>query len=306
MARQSGADRRSLVRVETMTQFGFGLRMTSDLPVPGALPGDNGDSGPVVRIALQALDDHLPELGYSRDREAVIYRHPCGLFRCDRDRIDVAADGQGQLSDLGELLVANALPALLWQQGAFMLHAACVQLPGGPAVAIAGHSGAGKSRLAASLVAAGAELIGDDSLALYATDQGIEAKGLPGGWFARNPEGTERHFKHATQGLARGICPLNLLVVLVEESDEAVRLSPIGVIEQLLLNRHRPQVPLLLGRQAEVLAQAATIARRLPTSCLSALSLIDADPIVTISRLTDLARPDSRVNSPVRVDSDRH
>jgi len=292
--------------VETMTQFGFGLRMSSDLPVPGALPGDNEDSGPVVRIALQELDDQLPELGFSCDGAAIVYRHPCGLYRCSQNRIDVAVDGQASLQDLGELLVANALPALLWQQGAFMLHAACVRLPDGPSVAIAGHSGAGKSRLAAHLIAAGAELIGDDSLALSATDQGIAAKGLPGGWFARNADNTERHFKLAAPGLMRGECQLDLLVVLGEDRSEAARFSPIAAIEQLLLNRHRPQVPLLLGRQAEVLAQAATIARRLPTSCLSAQSLIDADPIMTITRLTDLARPDSRVSSPVRVDRDRH
>lgn len=291
--------------MKTGTLFGFGLRITSDLPVPGALSGESGDAGSAIRIALQVPDAAVPEMGFSRDGAAIIYRHPCGLYHCSQDRIDVAAEGQTKPQDLGELLVANALPALLWQQGAFMLHAACLQLPDGPAVAIAGPSGAGKSRLAAHLIAAGAELIGDDSLALSVTDQGIAAKGLPGGWFARNADGTERHFRQAAMGQARGECRLDLVVVLGEESVEATRLLPIEAIEQLLLNRHRPQVPLLLGRQASVLAQAAAIARQVPVARLSAQALIEANPIAAISFLTDLAQGASRVSPPLRIGSDR-
>ena len=291
--------------MESGTQFGFGLRMTSDLPVPGALPGDRDDAGPAIRIALGQLEDPWPEPGFSRDGEAIFYRHACGLYRCQADRIDVAADGQTELQDLGELLVANALPALLWQHGAFMLHAACVRLPGGAVVAIAGQSGAGKSRLAASLVGAGAELIGDDSLALYAAEQGVLAKGLAGGWFARSPDGAEREFRHATASPARGEGALDLLVVLGGENGEAACLSPIAAIEPLLQNRHRPQVPFLLGQKAKVLAQAAAIARQLPIALIPAQGLIDADPIVTIAVLSDLARPDSRVSPPFRVGSDR-
>jgi hypothetical protein len=284
--------------VETGTQFGFGLRMTSDLPVPGALAGDNSDTGPAIRIALGASNAPLPELGFSRDGDAIVYHHPCGLFRCSHDRIDIAPGEQSGLQDLGELLVANALPALLWQQGAFMLHAACVRLPDGPTVAIAGHSGAGKSRLAARLVAAGAELIGDDSLALTAADQGIAAKGLAGGWFARSPDGSEREFKPAPTSQARGECVLDLLVVLSGESGDAASLSPIAAIELLLHNRHRPQVPLLLGRQAAVLAQAATIARRLPIVSIGAEQLIGANPISTFALLADLAGPRGCVSPP--------
>lgn len=277
--------------METGTQFGFGLRLTSDLPVPGALPGEQGDKGAEIRIALQPLGESSAELGFSREGDAIVYHHPCGLFRCEDNRIDIAPGEQTGLQDLGELLVANALPALLWQQGAFMLHAACLRLPGGPAVAIAGHSGAGKSRLAARLVAAGAELVGDDSLALTTADRGIAAKGLAGGWFARSLDGTEREFKPAATGEARGECWLDLLVILGGEGAQATSLSPIAAIEQLLQNRHRPQVPLLLGRQAQVLAQAATIARRLPIVSIAAEQLIGADPVSTFALLADLAGP---------------
>lgn len=295
----------ALFNVEIAAQYGFGLRLASDLPVPGALPGDSADAGAAIRIALRALGETSAELGFSRQANAIVYRHPCALFRCVDNRIDIDPDEQASLQDLGELLVANALPALLWQQGAFMIHAACVRLPGGPAVAIAGHSGVGKSRLAARLVAAGAELIGDDSLALFAADQSILAMGLAGGWFARSPDGAERHFRRAVTGQARGECLLDLLVVLDAESGEAARLSPIAAIEQLLHNRHRPQVPLLLGRQAEVLAQAATIARRLPVVGIAAKLLIGGDPLSTCALLADLAGPSSCVSPTGRVVSSR-
>lgn len=304
--RNSVRDKGALFTLEIAAQYGFGLRLASDLPIPGALPGDNGDAGAAIRIALQAPGKTAAELGFSRQADAIVYRHPCGLFRCEKKRIDVDPGEQADLQGIGELLVANALPALLWQQGAFMLHAACVRLPNGSAVAIAGQSGAGKSRLAASLVATGAELIGDDSLALCAANQGILAKGLAGGWFARSPDGAEREFMRVATGQARGECMLDLLVVLGGESGEAARLSPIEAIEQLLHNRHRPQVPLLLGRQAEVLAQAATIARRLPIARIKAQGLIEGDPISTCDFLADLARPGSCVSPQFRVGSDRH
>jgi energy-coupling factor transporter ATP-binding protein EcfA2 len=292
--------------MEIGAQFGFGLRLASDLPVPGALPGDRGDAGPTIRIALKALGVPLAELGFSRQAKAIVYHHPCGLLRCENERIDIDPGEQASLQDLGELLVANALPALLWQRGAFMLHAACVRLPNGSTVAIAGPSGAGKSRLAASLVAAGAELIGDDSLALSAEDGGILAKGLPGGLFARNPDGTEREFRYVITGQARGECLLDLLIILGSVGDEVARLPPTTAVEQLLQNRHRPQVPLLLGRQAEVLAQAAAIGRQLPIACIEAKLLLDGDPIATSTLLADLARPGSCVSPPSRVGSDRH
>lgn len=281
--------------MESATQFGFGLRLASDLPVPGALCSESGDSAELIRIALSKSGATEAEFGFFRDDEAIVYRHPCGLFRSTESRIEIEPDEQASLQDLGELLVANALPALLWQKGTFVLHAACLRLPTGPVVAIAGQSGSGKSRLAASLVAAGAELIGDDSLALTATDHGIVARGLPGGWFARSPDSAEREFIRAPIGPARGLAVLDLLVILDAESPAAAGLSPMAALEQLLQHRHRPQVPVLLGRQAAVLAQAATIAQRLPAAQVKAQDLIAAGPLSARAVLADLARPSSCV-----------
>jgi hypothetical protein len=282
-------------------QFGFGLQIASDVPVPGAIDSYYDKLRPSILIELLGPCEPSQEICFARAGDAIVYRHPCGQFRCEKDRISIAPSELASLQDLSELLIANALPALLWQQGAFMLHAACVRLPNGQAVAIAGQSGAGKSRLAASLVAAGAELIGDDSLALYPENRGILAKGLPGGWFARSPDGAERKFIPAATGQARGECFLDLLVVLGSEERSAPRLAPIEAVEQLLLNRHRPQVPLLLSQQGRVLTQAATIARRLPIACIAAQALAEGAPDEISAYLTDLARPSSCVSPQFRV-----
>lgn len=227
--------------MNNQVQLGFGLKLTSDLPVPGAVPDGAGEANRIVRIKLHGPIEMQQGPGFALVEDGIVYRHPSGLFHCEADHIWIEPGVPTDLPYLGELLVANALPALLWQQGAFMLHAACVRLPDGPAIAIAGQSGAGKSRLAASLVAVGAELIGDDSLAIYATDDGVLAKGLPGGWFSRSPDGQSREFKHATCGPARGECLLDLLIVLDSHDQEPARLSAVDSLAQLLRHRHRPQ-----------------------------------------------------------------
>ena len=238
--------------------------------------------------------------------DEIVYTHPAGRFRCTKDRISIAPGELASAADLSELLVANALPALLWQRGAFVLHAACVRIPDGPAVAIAGPSGAGKSRLAAALVAGGAQLIGDDSLALYPENNGVLAQGLPGGWFARSRDSADREFVCVEAGPAQGECVLDFLVILTGEERSAPRLVPIEAVEQLLLNRQRPQVPLLLSQQGRVLTEATMIARQLPIACIAPQGLFENDPNAISTFLTDLARQASCVSPLFRGGNGRH
>lgn len=288
---QAGQELGNLGFVDNQVQLGFGLQLTSDLPIPGAVPAGTGDPSRIVRIELGRATKTAHEPGFDLASEGIVYRHPIGLFHCAANRIFVEPDSQSSLQDLGEYLVANALPALLWQQEAFMLHAACVRLPAGLTVAIAGQSGAGKSRLAASLVAGGGELIGDDSLALYETDQGILAKGLPGGWFERSPDGQSREFMPLECGPSRGESLLDLLVVLDCQDQAPAPLSAVGALTELIRHRHRPKVPLLLGRQGKVLAQAARIQQWLPIVRLGAQALRDENLIATGAALVGLAQP---------------
>jgi energy-coupling factor transporter ATP-binding protein EcfA2 len=277
------------------SQFGFGLALASDLAVPGAIDRAAAIDAPVVRIALAPAVAQEAEPLFELDGEAIVYRNPAGTFRCTLGRIDISPADPPDLADLGTLLVANALPAVLWQRGHFMLHAACVRLTDGLTIAIAGHSGSGKSRLAASMVEAGAELIGDDSLAVVPSDHGVIAAGLPGGWFVRSPGSVERPFRQVPPGPSAGSARLDLLAVLGPGEPATDRCAPIEALELLMQHRHRPQVPLLLGRQGRVLSDAARIARDLPVIRLPACDGTEADVQANqdvLVRLADKVRCD--------------
>ena len=245
-------------------QFGFGLELVSDIPVPGAVEVADGEQSPVIRIVIGGLHKASGEAKFIREDNVIVYCHPTGDFRCFADRIEIAPGEPLDFEDLGALLVANVLPALLWQRGAFVLHAACVSLPNGLTIAIAGPSGTGKSRLAASFVEGGAQLIGDDSLALSISDGSVLASGLPGGWFSRGKDSPNRELVSTPVGQAGGTIKLDVLAVLGEAGPDSAQLAPLAALECLMQNRHRPQVPALLGLQGQVLDHAVTIARRLP------------------------------------------
>jgi hypothetical protein len=67
-----------------------------------------------------------------------------------------------------------ALAAALRARGVFHLHAACLVLPGDRTVLVPALAGAGKSTLAASLVATGADYLGDDTV--FLARRGHEAR----------------------------------------------------------------------------------------------------------------------------------
>ena len=78
--------------------------------------------------------------------------------------------------EVEQFLSGSARAALVHQRGGLPLHAACLVPPGQEfAVAIAGHSGVGKSTLAAELVRQGWSLLGDDVTPLYGGSEPVMA-----------------------------------------------------------------------------------------------------------------------------------
>jgi hypothetical protein len=242
---------------------GFGLTIATDLPIPGTVPAAHADAAPDLTIARSTLTEPSDEL-WRKAGDALIYS-PAGVgtYRCTSDRIDVALAGGGNPQLATELLVANALPAVLWQRGRFVLHAAGVVLPGmTAAIALAGLSGSGKSSLARSLVARGARLLGDDGVAL----EGTVASGLPGGTFEEIDANGERDFRAVpTERWAR-IAALAAIVVLGPRGAPSglTPAEPMRAVELLLAQRHRPGIATLLGRRREALAQAVALAKAVP------------------------------------------
>lgn len=73
---------------------------------------------------------------------------------------------------LNHLLLDQVIPRVLNQLGRLVLHASCIELAPGKAVAFLGNTGQGKSTLASSFWQAGFALITDDSLLLERINQG--------------------------------------------------------------------------------------------------------------------------------------
>jgi len=246
--------------------IGYGLRLDSQLAVPGAVPDDrNGPSDlSILRDPPQSTGD-APV--YARTEEGLSFVCPgVASYRIAVQSIRVAPDPGAQADIISGMLVATALPAWLWLRGRFVLHAGAVRLPGGAAIAVAGVSGSGKSTILAQLAAAGAALIGDDTIA-FSRDTGALASGLGGGWFAARDDGSARPFVAVDMRqscTSAAIAAILLLDQRCEGEGGLVRIDPVAAVAALLTYRHRPRVPALLGRTVEVLRDATLLAGTIP------------------------------------------
>ncbi len=245
---------------------GYGLRLASQLPVPGAVP-DADDAPPDVTIALEPPASSQAGLVYALTPDGLQFDCPgVANYRIARHRIAVAPDPDAAPGAVSGMLVATALPALLWLRGRFVLHAAAARLPGGGALAIAGGTGSGKSTVLAQLVGAGAALVGDDTIA-FDLEMGRDASGLAGGWFAPMGDDGQRNFVEVNPAGACANAAIRAILVLdtrVTGEGGVVRRDPVAAVTHLLASLHRPRVPTLLGRAAEVLRHATLLAGQIP------------------------------------------
>jgi hypothetical protein len=247
---------------------GFGLLFDSLVPIHGAIPveGVIGD-GPVISISWSQRDASQPsELLYEHIDEGLIFSPPgIGQFRIRCDAIDVQMLPEANPDHAHMLLIATALPALLWLRGAFMLHATAVLADGDQgAIAITGPSGSGKSTIAHALVEQGAKLVADDSICIRADQGDIWGSGLAGGLFIRN--GDDRHFQSLSPARSIAEAPLSCIVVL-EDADAPPAMVPLCGVEatqSLLLHRHRPAVPALLRLSADGIKFTTHLASSVP------------------------------------------
>lgn len=251
--------------------FGFGCVIDSAIAVPGsiAVPTDKS-SDPPLTITLRCAAPPGPgELYRIEDGSFVYALAGIASYRCAPSDIAVAAPADADPALVAELLVANALPAVLWQQGCFVLHASAVILPGDAGtIALVGASGSGKSSVAAALLDCGAMLVGDDCLRIDFDAVGATASGLAGGLFDALDPGEPRRFRPVTPDRSAASARLCGIAVLGERGGSS-RFEPVNRLtatELLLAHRHRPGIPALLGMRQKVVAQAAAIARAVPVA----------------------------------------
>jgi hypothetical protein len=165
-------------------------------------------------------------------------------------------------TDIADILVATALPALLWMRGEIVLHAAGFVPEGGDkAIAVCGPSRSGKSTILRDMVARHCRVVGDDTVRLRLVDKEVMASGLPAR-FCWNSEGTKARVSH-------DVPPENALVserlaavlILVQPRGEFhfEKVTKASALQQLLLQRHRQRVPRLLGVEGNFLAEFARL-----------------------------------------------
>lgn len=242
----------------------YGLRAHSQIDIPGGIPAEASGT-PDVTITLAAARAAQSDRIYRFEGADLCFTAPgIAEYRCRADGIRVTPHPAAGEADVAELLIATALPALLWIRGGFVLHAAAARLAGhDAAIAIAGASGSGKSTVLAQLIDAGGSLLADDTILLAARDSGAEAAGLPGGYFMREGEGRRFHPVPGERALVR--TPLAAVLILSHGDTGALtRVAPVAAVAQLHANRHRPRVPALLGREGAALADSALLAGAIP------------------------------------------
>lgn len=99
------------------------------------------------------------------------------LIDIDSNVIQCFFDPDTSPDTIQHLLVDQVVPRILGQQGQLVVHAGCVMMPNGEAIAFLGDSGWGKSTLAASFYESGLQLLTDDCLLIDM--QANKAVGIP-------------------------------------------------------------------------------------------------------------------------------
>lgn len=244
----------------------FGLRIHSDVHVPGGLADAGGDAPEIVvrRGRIGSRYDGAADGPYRLGAAGLSFEAP-GVARYAVETASIVVEALPDADDeaVSALLVATALPAMLWLRGRFVVHA-CAFVPKGwdRAIAITAPSGGGKSTLLHQAALRGAAVVADDVLCVEADAGGAIGSGLAGGYFLGPGDG--RAFRAADRSLPTA--PIAALVDLAMGEDQPTfeRADPQAAVALLMHARHRPRVPRLLGRLAGTLDAAALLARRLP------------------------------------------
>lgn len=272
----------------------FGLIVESAIALPGGGAIERSDSPPDVSIVVGTATPPDPEaeLGpYSRSGDHLCFTAE-GVARyliVGAAHIVIEPFPDADDTHVAALLIATALPALLWARGHYALHA-CAVVPAGrtTAVAITAPSGSGKSTLLAECLSRGATMLADDVVCLSGEAPRAVASGLPGGYFLGHASPAERSFHPVLPSKQMVCAPLGMLVHIDRTGTGPAgieRLRAAVALETLLAARHRPRVPRLIADPAAHLARSALLAR---TLAIYRLTTGGETPAATFDRLTAL------------------
>lgn len=247
---------------------GFGLTIDSDRPIAGSCADVRG-AAQGADLVIDTMPPQRPDPDeralYRWDGDTLTFAPPgVGRFHCRPDRIVIVAEHDAEDDMVSGLLIATALPAVLWMRRDAVLHAAAVVSPDGFALALAGVSGIGKSTVTRQLLAAGAGLLADDTIRLSGSGGRVDASGLPGGYHFAPPDGPTRLF-HPIAAPQRVPCAALGAVAILSRCDagaQMVHVTGTKALARLIDNQHRPAIPAVLGCRGDALAHLARLAEQ--------------------------------------------
>jgi hypothetical protein len=264
------------------------LKLGSDIELPG-LPAWDGPPDAAADLVFcfgevpprLARPDHVAPLFQTRGRSEYLLAVP-GIGRIlIRDGREVVIEPEAGADPLDtRSLLTGPVQAVLWhQRGLLPLHANAV-IVNGRAVALAGHSAAGKSTLAAALAARGHKVMTDDVCIVDARG-GSDAWVLPGYSRLRLWRDALDHLGIATNGLepalpgkekyfvdSSDICvsasqKLSALVLLSRRASDAAAFAPLSGFDAVIALEsvvHMRRPARALGRDAEIFAALTRLA----------------------------------------------
>ena len=265
----------------------FGLNLRSEIDLAGLAPAVEAVA-PDVEVAFGPIPAGEDRPGYSAVADGTllsVVKVGRYLIRDGREIVVDPAPGASE-RNVRLFLLGSAIGALLHQRGLLPLHANAIDI-GGRAVAFSGHSGAGKSTIAAWFHDRGYSILADDVCVIGFDGAGraiaypgiprlrlwreaLEATGRDADAYDRSFDDIDKYDVPTLTDSKLEPLPLGAIYLLrkVEEGekgDAAIdRLTGVDAIETLMSNTYRGGYLRTIGRTGEHLAACVRVARAVP------------------------------------------
>lgn len=263
----------------------FGLNLRSEIDLAGlAPPAEAGEADVEIGFGPVPAADHV---GYRATEDGTLLsvtKVGRYLIRDGREILIDAAPGASE-RNVRLFLLGSAIGALLHQRGLLPLHANAIDI-GGRAVAFSGHSGAGKSTIAAWFHDRGHPILADDVCVIGFDDNGralaypgiprlrlwreaLEASGRDADAYSRSFDDTDKYDVPTLSDARPEPLPLAAIYLLrkAEDSDgnaEIERLKGVEAVDTLVSNTYRGGYLSMIGRTREHLTACVRVARAVP------------------------------------------
>lgn len=263
----------------------FGLDLRSEIDLAGLAPAVETNS-PEVEITLGAVPSS-EHSGYRATEDGTLLSVPkVGryLIREGRQIVVDPAPGASE-RNVRLFLLGSAIGALLHQRGLLPLHANAIDI-GGRAIAFSGHSGAGKSTIAAWFHDRGHRILADDVCVIGFDEraralaypgiprlrlwrEALEASGRDTDAYARSFDDTDKYDVPTQVEVGAGPVPL-AAIYLLRKADETGsdanidQLKGVDAVDTLVSNTYRGGYLSMIGRTSEHLGACIKVARAVP------------------------------------------